>query len=171
MCTVVAKRQRVDAEVRRELFARRVPGRRNDAVDVGDGETRVGDRVVGGAATSARRADAATAHVVGLTDTDDRGATAECRSGNHGAGPYSARAQPTAVRVMAGAVGLRVAVVHRIPERDDHAVVRQHPVAVTELVPVSDTAPGRVHRPVPGIEPVYGASPNANTPPSPPRSQ
>ena len=71
MCTV-SRPPTVDAEVRGELLDRRVPGRRDDAVDVGDREPGVGDRGVGRLEHQLHRQPSAPAHVVGLADADDR---------------------------------------------------------------------------------------------------
>ena len=88
MCTVVAKREVVDAEVGRELLARRVAGRRHDAVDVGGDEPRVGDRGVGRLQHQLDGKVRRAAHVVGLTDADDGGSPAKpgMRAGRYCAG-------------------------------------------------------------------------------------
>ena len=74
--------QRVDAEVRGQLFARRVSGRWDDPVDIGRGEPRVGDRGVGGLQDQLDGQERRAAHVVGFADPDDRRlpADAEARS-------------------------------------------------------------------------------------------
>ena len=69
----------VDAEVGREFLARRVAGRRHDAVDVGGGEPRVGDRGVGRLQHQLDGEERRPAYVVGFTDPDDGGFTREAR--------------------------------------------------------------------------------------------
>jgi hypothetical protein len=78
--------ERLDAEVRRELLAGGEAGRGHDAVDRGWLEARVRDRFVGGAQHQLDGEVRRTAHVLGFADAGDRGAAAECRSGDHGGG-------------------------------------------------------------------------------------
>ena len=61
-----------DAEVRRQLFARRVARRRDHAVDVGDREAGVGDGRGRGFEHQLDGQTGRAAHIVGLADADDR---------------------------------------------------------------------------------------------------
>ncbi len=72
--------QGVDAEVGGELLARGVSRGRNDAVDVGRSEARVGDRRVGSLEDQLDRREGRAAHVVRLADSDDGGASTESES-------------------------------------------------------------------------------------------
>ena len=64
--------ERVDAEVGGELFARRVPGRRDDPVDVGRAQTGVGDRGVGRLEDQLDGEERRATDIVRLADPHDR---------------------------------------------------------------------------------------------------
>ena len=72
MCTVVARRRSSMPRLAASSSLRRVAGRRDDAVDVGDREAGVGDRGGRGSSISSTGRPVGAAHVVGLTDADDR---------------------------------------------------------------------------------------------------